>query len=161
MKEERRLSPLIKNRNSKLESIDEEENSNDDGEIVSSLDNSAYTADPRYFTKSEYVEALQKAASVRDDERNRYSIMVKRISNDDFTKMQNGKLKKYRSTAVQPNQQKLQLQNKISSKPKIIVQILIILGLRRFQEHENSKYVKYCKMEDDYDECASLMCWKK
>jgi hypothetical protein len=99
-----------------LESIDEEENSNDDGDKNSSLDKSAYTADPRYFTKSEYVQALQKAASVRDDDRQRYSIMVKRISNDDFEKMQKVQMKKYRSSAAQPNQQKLQLQNKISSK---------------------------------------------
>ena len=106
----------MKHSHSRLESIDEEENSNDEGDQGSSIDNSAYTADPRYFTKSEYVEALHKAASVRDDDRQRYSIMVKRISNDDFSRMQKGKVKKYRSTATQPSQHKLQLQNKISSK---------------------------------------------
>jgi hypothetical protein len=103
-----------------LESIDEEQSDERNNEQEANL--SMHTSDPRYFANTEYMNALQKAASVADNQP-RYSIMVKRISSQDLLDQEKIRMKKIRSSKAQPTQNNLQLRQRVSSKSIVAVTV--------------------------------------
>jgi len=96
-----------------LESIDEEQS--DEQKVLPEMNLSVHTSDPRYFTKTEYTNTLQKAVSEAENQP-RYSIMVKRISSQNMLKQEKVRLKKVRTSKGQPTQSNLQLRQRVSSK---------------------------------------------
>lgn len=66
---------------------------------------SAHTADPRYFSKNKYTDALSNAAVNR--ERPSYSILARKLDGNDLLKFTSMTTRKGRSTLTQPRQQYL------------------------------------------------------
>lgn len=104
-------SPLLKNSRSALECINEENSS----ENQLSQDSSAFTSDARYFSKRDYATVLTRSAT-SNDAQNKYSILAKRISNDDMLEITEKRMTKRRTTNKQPKQNLLQIDKKLSSK---------------------------------------------
>lgn len=93
-----------------LECINEED-SNDEKK---SDDWSAYTADPRMFTKNQFNESFPRSSTMKN-ERPRYSILAKRINHDEFFQKSLVN-KRCRSSLVQPKQQYLKMKKKYKGK---------------------------------------------
>lgn len=95
-----------------LECIDEEE-SNQSGR--SSEDHSAHTTDPRYFSKKEYMTTLTQSHSYNDP-RPKYSILAKKVSNDDIYDMTEKRVKKAKRGGNPQQKKGLVIDKRISRK---------------------------------------------
>lgn len=166
--EAKTYSPVIMRDSSNLECIDEEGSHE---EKLSSEDHSALTAEPHHISKEDYYNALQRSHTANDGAR-KYSILAKRVSNDDFldiTEKRKTSIKKRGTESSQPKQQLLSINKGVSSKSTSLLskscnflKLTVPIGLRRFDKNKvMGQEGKFCQVNDEYDECASLMCWKK
>jgi len=107
--------------------------------------NSTHTVDPRYLSKAKLDESLRKTSAM-NSEVQRYSILSKKKSVEEIFSRDAYRMRKIRSQKGQPRQQYL-------IKNKKYGEMALYMYHKSYLKHD-----RFCKIEDEEEDCLSLLC---